>query len=106
MFCRRRCCRSLGKYDITTDELKGKINEGAILLDVRSKQEYDEGHIQGAINIPDYEISKTIESIIPDKSRLIVVYCQSGGRSKEVYYKLHKKGYFNIYHLYGGLDLL
>ena len=104
MFCRRRCYRSLGKYDITTDELKDKINEGAILLDVRSKQEYDEGHIQGAINIPDYEISKTIESIIPDKSRLIVLYCQSGGRSKEAYFKMFKKGYFNIYHLYGGLD--
>ena len=106
LFCRRKCFRSLGKYNITSEELQNKIKQGAILLDVRSKQEYDEGHIQGAINIPEYEVSRQIEKIIPDKKQLIVVYCQSGGRSKNVFLIMQQKGYNNIYHLYGGLDNL
>ena len=106
MFCRRRYCRTLGKDDITTEELKNKINQGAILLDVRSKQEYNEGHLQGAINIPEYEVSKVIENLIPNKNQLIVIYCQSGGRSQNVYLKMRQKGYSNIYHLYGGLDMM
>ena len=61
MFCRRRCCRNLQNGDITLEELKNIVAQGAILIDVRSNQEYREGHLQGAINIPDFEITNKIE---------------------------------------------
>lgn len=106
MLCRKRCCRNFSKYDITIDELKNKVAQGAILIDVRSKQEYGEGHLQGAINIPEFEIINRIEGEIPKKNQLIIVYCQYGGRSKNVIMNMNKMGYNNIYNLYGGLDSL
>ena len=106
MFCRRRCCRSLQNGDITLEELKNKISQGAILVDVRSNQEYREGHLQGAINIPDFEIVNRIQKEIPKKNQLIIVYCQHGGRSKNSMTMMKKMGYTNVYNLYGGLDML
>ena len=106
MFCRRRCYRNLQNRDITIQELKNKISQGAILIDVRSNQEYREGHLQGAINIPDFEVVKTIQREIPKKNQLIVLYCQYGGRSKKTMEIMKKMGYTNIYNLYGGLDML
>lgn len=106
MFCRRRCCRSLQNGDITAEELKNKASQGAILVDVRSNQEYREGHLQGAINIPDFEIANRIQKEIPKKNQLIVVYCQYGGRSKDASMMMKKMGYTNVYNLYGGLDSL
>lgn len=106
MFCRRRCYRGLQQGDITQEELKNKIMQGAILLDVRSKQEYQEGHLQGAINIPDFEIMNRAERELPKKNQLIVVYCQYGTRSRNTYIKMKRMGYTNIYNLYGGLERL
>lgn len=106
MFCRRRCCRSLQNGDITVEELKAKVLQGAILVDVRSNQEYREGHLQGSINIPDFEIANRIQKEIPKKNQLIVVYCQYGGRSKNSMVMMKKMGYTNVYNLYGGLDSL
>ena len=106
MLCRRRCYRNLQQGDLTIEEVKNKIAQGAILLDVRSKQEYQEGHIQGSINIPNYEIIQRIEKEIPKKHQLIIVYCQYGSRSKDCYIKMRKMGYTNVYNLYGGLDML
>ena len=80
--------------------------QGAILVDVRSKQEYNEGHLQGAINIPEFEIKNRAEREIPKKNQLIVAYCQYGGRSKSAVMLMNKMGYNNIYNLYGGLDSL
>ena len=106
MFCRRRCCRSLQNGDITIDELKTKVSQGAILIDVRSNQEYREGHLQGAINIPDFEINNRVQREIPKKNQLIVLYCQYGGRSKNAMTSMKKMGYTNVYNLYGGLDMV
>lgn len=106
MFCRRRCYRSLQNGDITVQELKNKMSQGAILVDVRSNQEYREGHLQGAINIPDFEINKRVQREIPKKNQLIVLYCQYGGRSKNASIMMKKMGYTNVYNLYGGLDML
>lgn len=106
MFCRRRCYRSLQNGDITIEEVKNKILQGAILIDVRSKQEYMEGHLQGAINIPDFELKNRAQREIPKKNQLIIVYCQYGGRSRNAYMLMKKLGYTNIYNLYGGLDMI
>lgn len=106
MFRRRRCCRNLQNGDITIEELKTKVSQGAILIDVRSNQEYREGHLQGAINIPDFEIINKIQKEIPKKNQQIVLYCQYGGRSKGAMTTMKKMGYTNVYNLYGGLDML
>lgn len=106
MFCRRRCCRNLPSEEITIEELKNKVLQGAILIDVRSNQEYREGHLQGAINIPDFEIANRVQREIPKKNQLIVVYCQYGGRSRNIMTLMRKMGYTNIYNLHGGLDML
>lgn len=94
--------RQMEEQDITLDELKQFQNEGAIVIDVRSPQEYREGHIDGAISIPEYEIKKKIENIVLDKDKNIVVYCSSGGRSKKAQKVLKKLGYQNVYNLYEG----
>ncbi len=96
--------RNMEEYDITMEELLKKQLLGAKVVDVRSEQEYKEGHIDDAINIPEYEINSKIESIIDDKNCEIVLYCSSGNRSKEAYKKFKKLGYTNLYNLYGGLE--
>ena len=111
MFCKRRCCqrmcyRSIQNGDITVNELNTKIAQGAILLDVRSNQEYKEGHLQGAINIPDYELRSRVQREISKKNQLIVIYCQYGGRSRNAYNMMKKMGYTNICNLSGGLDMI
>ena len=106
MFCRKRCYRNIQNGDITIAELKSKVSQGAILIDVRSNQEYREGHLQGAVNIPEFEIAKRIQREIPKKNQLVVVYCQYGGRSKGAKIIMEKMGYTNVYNLFGGLDML
>ena len=106
MLCRRRCCRNWQKGDIAIEELKSKVLQGAILIDVRSNQEYREGHLQGAINIPDFEMANRIQQEVPKKNQLIVVYCQYGGRSRKALTIMNKMGYTNVYNLYGGLEVL
>ena len=111
MFCKRKCCRrmcyrGIQDGDITINELKNKVAQGAILLDVRSNQEYKEGHLQGAINIPDYELKNRIQKEIPKKNQSIVIYCQYGGRSRNAYNMMKNMGYTNIYNLSGGLDMI
>ena len=106
MFCRRRCYRNIQDGDITIEELKNKVLQGAILIDVRSSQEYKEGHLQGAINIPDYDITKRVEREIPKRNQQIVLYCQYGGRSRNAMTVMKKIGYNNVYNLYGGIDML
>lgn len=78
-------------------------NTNVILLDVRSKQEYEEGHLAGSINIPLYEIDKNLEKL-PDKKCILLIYCTSGHRSKQAKEKLENLGYENVYHLKNGLD--
>lgn len=106
MFCRRKYCRMIQNRDITIEELKNKVMQGAILIDVRSNQEYREGHLQGAINIPDFEINNRVQREIPKKNQLIILYCQYGGRSRNTMNIMKKIGYTNVYNLYGGLDML
>ncbi len=75
-----------------------------IILDVRRLDEYAEGHIPGAINVPNEEIGTAEIAELPDKSQLILVYCRSGRRSKEAAEKLAGFGYTNIVEFGGILD--
>ena len=101
---RKKFLRNIQIYDIDMEELLRKQENGAIIIDVRSTQEYNEGHIKGAINIPYYEISKNIRYVIPNLLTEIVVYCGIGARSKRAYKILKKLQYHNVYNLYGGIE--
>ena len=77
---------------------------GYIILDVRRPDEYVEGHIPNAINVPNETIGTDEIFSLPDKDQLIMVYCRSGRRSKEASEKLVKLGYTNIVEFGGILD--
>lgn len=96
--------RNMEYYDLNFLELKEKQIKGATIIDVRSSQEYLEGHLKGAINIPYYEINKNVYNVLKDKNKEIVLYCQSGVRSMQAYKKLIRLQYKNVYNLYKGLD--
>ena len=72
------------------------IDDAYTLVDVRTKAEYDEKHIQGALLIPHTEIKKRAEKELPDKEALIMVYCRSGARSKYAAEALGKLGFVNV----------
>ena len=90
---------------ITPAEAKALMDseEGYIILDVRTPEEFAERHIEGAILIPDYEIREKAESILTDKDQLILVYCRSGRRSKNAANELVALGYTNIKE-FGGIN--
>ena len=77
---------------------------GYIIIDARTQSEYDEGHIHGAILIPEYEIADRAEKELPDKDQLILVYCRSGRRSKIAAEELVKLGYTNVKEFGGIID--
>ena len=75
-----------------------------IIIDARTQEEYDQGHIPGAIMIPEYEIADRAEKELPDKDQLILVYCRSGRRSKIAAEELVKLGYTNVKEFGGIID--
>lgn len=77
---------------------------GYIILDVRTENEFAQGHIPGAILIPDYDIESRAEEELPDKKQLILVYCRSGRRSKNAAAKLAEMGYSNVKEFGGIID--
>lgn len=95
-----------GYRKITAEKAKKMMdeNEQVILLDVRTVEEFDEKHIDGAILIPDYEIDDRAETDLPDKDALILVYCRSGRRSEIAANDLISLGYTNVYDFGGIID--
>ena len=75
-----------------------------IILDVRTEEEYNEGHIPNAILIPNTEIRERAELELTDQDQLILVYCRSGNRSRQAANKLVDLGYTNIYDFGGIID--
>ena len=92
--------------NITAQEAKQIMDtqEGYVILDVRSQEEFDDGHIPGAILIPDTEITEKAEQVLTDKNQLILVYCRSGRRSKLAAEALVELGYTNIKEFGGIID--
>ena len=91
---------------ITPIDAKKIMDSGEehIILDAREQDEYDEGHIPGAILIPYTEIENRAEEMIPDKDAQILVYCRSGRRSKIASESLVKLGYTNVKEFGGIID--
>ena len=92
--------------NITAEEAKQIMDssEGYIILDVRTQEEYDQGHIPGAILIPNTEIEVRAEEELTDKDQLILVYCRSGRRSKLAAEILVELGYTNVKEFGGIID--
>lgn len=91
---------------ITAEEGKAMLEEdpGIILLDVRTPEEFAEGHIPGAIRITDSELEAEAPRQLPDKDAKILVYCRSGRRSQASAQKLTDMGYTQIYDMGGIID--
>lgn len=78
-------------------------NKSAIVVDVRSRREYETGYIPGAISLPGYDITSKAEKTLPDLNATILVYCQSGVRSRTASALLVSMGYTNVYN-FGGIN--
>ena len=84
---------------VSCEKAKELQKDGAILIDVREKDEYDERHLDGAINISYTVIGDKISEITNNLNQNIIVYCLSGGRSNNAANTLKNKGYTHIYDL-------
>ena len=74
------------------------------ILDVREPEEYEQGHLPGAINVPLHQITRKVPKLMPSRQRPLLVYCGSGARSLPAVQVLACMGYGNLYNLQGGID--
>ena len=92
---------TLSKSPVTPDEsieslAWKRIRAGAMLVDVRTPEEYSQGHLQGSVNIPYDQLAARVDEIDQDKDRDIVLYCRSGRRSGLAKRTLESLGYTNV----------
>ena len=89
---------NFGYEQISGAEAKALMDTeaGYVIIDARTEEEFAEGHIPGAVLIPEYQISEKAEDMLPDKDTLILVYCRSGRRSKLAAEELVKLGYTSV----------
>ena len=95
-----------GYHQISQEEAKKMMteNDSHVIVDVRRWDEFEQGHIPGAICIPNESIDTAQPKELPDLDQIILVYCRSGRRSKEASQKLYKIGYTNVYEFGGIMD--
>ena len=105
------CVGCSGGGSVSYDQISGAeakalmdSESGYVIIDARTQEEYDQGHIPGAVLIPEYEIADRAEKELPDKNQLILVYCRSGRRSKIAAEELVKLGYTNVKEFGGIID--
>ena len=93
-------------HKISASDAKARLDSGdeLILLDVRTKDEFDAGHIAGAVLLPNETIVDTPPESLPDLNAEILVYCRSGNRSAQAANKLVSMGYTNVYDFGGIID--
>lgn len=91
---------------ISAEEAKKIMDEqeGYLIVDVRRDDEYAQGHVPGAILVPNETIREKAEESLPDKDQLLLVYCRSGRRSKEASAVLAELGYSNVMEFGGIID--
>lgn len=85
--------------DLSAGKASTLLKEGAVVVDVRTEEEYEAAHLKKAINIPLSEISSGIERIVPDRNRVVLLYCRSGSRSFMGKRLLKRMQYHNVYNL-------
>ena len=91
---------------ISAEDAKARMDSGdtIVILDVRTKEEYDAGHIAGAILVPNETIVDKQPELLPDLDAEILVYCRSGNRSAQAAKKLIAIGYTNVVDFGGIID--
>jgi rhodanese-related sulfurtransferase len=90
--------------DITIDKFKELMkNENAVILDVRTLDEFENGFIKNAINYDIFQVSFRDEILKLDRDKLYLVYCRSGGRSSEAMNFMKSNGFKTVYNLIGGV---
>jgi sulfur-carrier protein adenylyltransferase/sulfurtransferase len=90
--------------EISTSEARGRVDSGdaPLFVDVREPDEWQEGHLPGALHVPRGNLESRIESLVPDKDREVVLYCASGSRSAFAAKALGELDYTNVWSLAGG----
>lgn len=90
---------------INAEKAKEMMEEGNVtIVDVRSKEEYEEEHIPNAVLVPNETIKEEAPSLLPDKDAVLLVHCRSGARSKQASDTLVKLGYTQVYDFGGIMD--
>lgn len=89
---------------ISAEEAKEMMDGDAIVLDVRTQEEYDQGHIEGALLLPLSDIQMGELSLLEDKDQVILVYCRSGNRSETAARLLIEEGYRQVFDFGGIID--
>jgi phage shock protein E len=98
-------CSRGGRANISPADLASRIQEGRapLVLDVRTPAEYASGHVSGAINIPYTDVTERIGELGTDRSREVVVYCETGGRAAKAQASLQAAGFTDVRHLLGDM---
>ena len=79
-------------------------SQEVVVVDVRTREEYDSGHIENAVLVPNESIGSEMPEALPDKEATLLIYCRSGRRSKQAAEKLLELGYQNVYDFGGVID--
>ena len=94
-------------YEIISQTQAKEIMDNStdyVIVDARTSEEFNEGHIKNAINLDYEEVTQKAESLLPDKNQLILIYCRSGRRSKIAAESLCQLGYTNVKEFGGIID--
>ena len=89
---------------ISADVLLSAPPPNALILDVRTREEFTSGHVPGAVNIPHTEVAARLGELGADQSRPIIVYCERGGRAEKAESQLASAGFGDLRHLEGDMS--
>ncbi|MCI6353385.1 MAG: rhodanese-like domain-containing protein [Firmicutes bacterium] len=86
------------------DAYEMMVSQEVVVVDVRTREEYDGGHIENAVLVPNESIGSEMPETLPDKEATLLIYCRSGRRSKDAAQKLLALGYQSVYDFGGVID--
>ena len=90
--------------DISIEEYKGMISDNSIILDVRTPEEFAQGHLEGAVNINFFDENFIDQVSALNKSKALLIHCAAGGRSAKAMNSLKGKGFTKLYNMLGGYN--
>ena len=91
-------------HKISAEETHEMMASQEVVVDVRTREEYESGHIENAVLVPNESIGSEMPEALPDKEATLLVYCRSGRRSKDAAQKLLALGYQSVYDFGGVID--
>jgi|DewCreStandDraft_1066081.scaffolds.fasta_scaffold00034_100 phage shock protein E len=94
--------RAAVAQEFSPEQLGEQLRAGAQVVDVRTPEEFRQGHLPGATNVPLDQLSRLAPKVFPDKTQPLLLYCRSGRRSEMALQELRSLGYSNVWNL-GGL---